>query len=251
MAHANLQHADCTRASFHGTRLTHAHLESALLVDCDLTNASLFEAQVDNADFTRVRGLTSAYNVHTVRLVRPQDVRYFESVVVPQIDRIISWERIRWLGRLHLFGASYAALVAIPFLYYLLDIFNRNVETARVWARNAGGGDESNVLAEVILRHLHPEPIPSLSLLLLISTILLGVGATIFAAACPPRIREFNREQWRDQLGHSLIHYLPFSWRYRWLRIFCLAFYIIGGVGVLIVLCSKLWNVGLFIYRNS
>jgi hypothetical protein len=66
-------------------------------------------------------------------------------------------------------------------------------------------GGPYGVGAKVILDHLHREPIPSLSLLLLISTLLLGIGATIFTLACPPRIREFNRDQWRDQLGHSLL----------------------------------------------
>jgi hypothetical protein len=61
---------------------------------------------------------------------------------------------------------------------------------------------------------------------------------------------QFNRDQWRDQLGHSLIHYLPLSWQHRWTRIVCLLLYAIGGAGVLVVLASKLWNVFWFIIAN-
>ncbi len=187
--------------------------------------------------------------MHTARAA---DVHYFDSIIVPDFEKRLSWERIRWLGRLPLFGASYSALIAIPFLYYLLDMFNRRVDVVRAWASQelANNGDHA-LTARIVLDHFHREPIPSPSLCLLISTILLGIGATIFALACPPRVREFSLDQWRDQLGHSLIHYLPLAWWHRWLRISCLACYVLGGVGVSFVIGSKLWNVFLFIVDND
>jgi uncharacterized protein YjbI with pentapeptide repeats len=250
---ARFQSAKLIRVNLRSADLRYARLVGADLIGSDLSEAEMFEAAVDRANFDGVEGLPLSKYLTTVRFEKPgTDVRYFDLAVVSRVDDILSWERIRFLGRLHLFAASYAALVVIPFMYYVLDVFNRNVDVVRAWAQaESERGGAINYVAETVLIHLHREPIPALSLTLLISTILLGAGATIFATVCPARIREFNREQWRDQLGHSLIHYLPYAWRHRWLRILCLLLYVVGGAGVALVLISKLWNVGVFIWRNS
>jgi uncharacterized protein YjbI with pentapeptide repeats len=242
----NLQSASLVRAS-----LRHATLSSADLRDANITGAEFYEAYVDSANFDKTRGVTRAKNLHTVRFQNPvADVRYFDSADIPTLTRTINWERIRFLGRVPLFAASYFTLITIPFLFYFLDIFNRRIDAVLAWASQEVKSEGIySAVARIMLDHLHRERVPELSSVLLISTILLGIGATIFLA-CPTRIREFSRDQWRDQLGHSLIHYLPLSWWYRWLCILCLCFYLIGGVGIAWVLASKLWNVFWFIIAN-
>jgi uncharacterized protein YjbI with pentapeptide repeats len=248
LSDANLAEASLCSASLRNANLANAKFESALLYKTDF-----HESYVDRANFNKARGITKALNVHTVRFQNERDhVRYFDYVIIPILERVIGWEQIRFLRRLPLFAASYSVLIAIPFLYYLLDIFNRKIDVVRAWAQQEINHSATYFPSvQAILDHLHHEPIPSLSLMLLISTFLLSIGATIFALACPPRIREFSRDQWRDELRHSLIHYLPFSWRYRWLRILCVACYMVGGLGVTYVLANKLWNVFLFIIQNS
>jgi uncharacterized protein YjbI with pentapeptide repeats len=251
---ALFQRADLTRASLVAVSMRHASLEDANLTDANLDRADFFELHADLADFTHVRGLTRAVNLHTVRLSpnTVRDVRNFETVLVPFLEKTFSWERIRFLGRLSLFGASYSALVAIPFLYYLFDIFNRKVDVIRAWAtQEVADNGVYGTAAQAVLNHLHREQVPTLSLLLLISTILLGIGATIFALLCPTRVREFSRDQWCDQFGHSLVHYWPLAWRHRRLRVLCIVLYAVGGAGVVAVLVSKLWNVFWFIVENS
>jgi len=252
---AILEHADLEDASVRRGSLRNALLTAARLNGADLDRADLFESFVDRANFDRVRGLPRARNLHTARFADAgvhADVRYFDSIVIPMPEKTLGWEHIRFIGRLPLFAASYSALIAIPLLYYLLDIFNRKVDVVRAWAmEESSNAGTWSLPARVVLDHLHREPVPSLSLLLLVSTLLLGLGATIFVLFCPTRVREFSRDQWCDQLGHSLIHYWPLSWRYRWLRLSCLLFYIAGGTGVLVVLVSKLWNVFWFIIKNG
>jgi uncharacterized protein YjbI with pentapeptide repeats len=267
LAYANLSSAVLDKATLDRAVLDNANLKSASLrgaslrganaSDADLTEArcdyaDFYECVVDNTNFDKGDGLAFAKNLQSVRLLQANDVKNFDTVIVPLLEKWIGWEHIRWLGRLPLFGASYAALIAIPFLYYLLDLFNRRIDALRAWAAVEVDRDGLyGVGAKVILDHLHREPIPGLSLLLLLSTLLLGIGATIFTLACPPRIREFNRDQWRDQLGHSLIHYLPLSWQHRWTRVTCLVLYLVGGGGVTWVLLNKLWNVFWFIVENT
>jgi hypothetical protein len=101
-----------------------------------------------------------------------------------------------------------------------------------------------------VLERLHPLPVPALSALLLISTISLAIGATIYALACPSRVKEFSRDQWSYQLGLSVVHYLADAWRRRIWRGAALFFYVAGGTGAVIVLGSKLLGVAEFLLRN-
>jgi uncharacterized protein YjbI with pentapeptide repeats len=242
---ADLRGANVNRPSFVRTSLRRANLRAAKLTNAYFRGADFFESEVSIADFERSRGLTDAKNLHSVR-VTSGDALNFDTILVPFLQRLISWERIRFLGRLPLFGASYAALAAIPIFFYLLDFFNRKVDVIRVWAsQEAADGGVATIAAKAILEHFHREAIPSLSLVLFVSTILLGAGATT------SRIREFSRDQWCDEINHSLIHYWPYSWQHLRLRLLCVVFYGFGGIGVMFVLISKLWNVFWFIVDNS
>lgn len=250
---AEFRYSNLTRASFLCASLKGADLRDANLSHAEISGADFYEALVSNANFDKVKGAVNAKNLHLVRFdPAASDARYFESALVPFYEHYISWERIRFLGRLPLFGASYATLIAIPFLYYFLDLYNRQISLIQKWAsEETSRTGPYATLANQVALHLHKEPIPELSLLLLVSTILLGIGATLFAFGCPARVREFSRDQWRDELGHSLMTYMPLSWRHPPLRFTCVALYILGVAGVLIVLSSKLLNVFNFIIENS
>lgn len=119
------------------------------------------------------------------------------------------------MGRLPLFGVSYTVLILIPILFYSLALYNDKVELIRAWAEHIVVLPDSTLprLAPFVLERLHPCPIPSLSFLLLVSTVLLAVGSTLYTFFCPSRVKEFGRDQWCDQLGHSLLHYWPLAWK--------------------------------------
>ena len=51
----------------------------------------------------------------------------------------------------------------------------------------------------MLTAHLHPIAVPSLTLDLLLFFVLLAVASTIFAMACPSRIKEFSYERWVDE----------------------------------------------------
>jgi|ERR1700730_9565612 hypothetical protein len=106
-------------------------------------------------------------------------------------------------------------------------------------------------MAQMVLQRLHPLPPPALSELLLVSTLLLASGASIYAIACPSRVKEFSRDQWKYQLGLSEVHYMAAAWSGKPWRLAALAFYILGGFGAAIVLGSKLVNVAMFIVSNQ
>jgi hypothetical protein len=105
--------------------------------------------------------------------------------------------------------------------------------------------------APLVLDCLHPRPIPSLSFVLLVSTILLAVGSTLYTFFCPSRVKEFSRDPWCDQLGHSLLHDWPLAWKHRYIRLASAACYALGGAGALWVLGTKVWHTAWFILKHS
>jgi hypothetical protein len=284
---ADLSVAFMTEADLTGANLHRANLTEANLTGANLHRANLYEAHLGRAIMDLVRGAYQAHRLETTRFTPPtpttiviplapgqrfdlgrpssmttpvpvpsdriHDAFYFETCVRPRPERWLDWEGLRGVGRLPLFGASYTALILIPILFYGLALYNDQVEVVRAWAEQVMTQPEHPLhrLASLVLARVHPRPIPQQSLLLLVSTILLAMGATLYTFFCPSRVKEFSRDQWCDQLGRSLLHYWPLAWRYRYIRLLCALCYALGGAGALWVIGTKVWRVLLFILTYS
>src|SRR5262249_23673294 len=159
-----------------------------------------------------------------------RDVHYYDRVIREWPERWADWETIRIAGRLPLFGASYSALIVIPAYLYALEVYNGKVNAARAWVQASSVPSRAS---EAIVAHLHEEPMPARWGLRLVSTILLAAASTIYALACPSRVKSFSRDQWCDEHRHSLVHYWADAWRMRSLRLACAAMYLLGGLGAL------------------
>jgi hypothetical protein len=144
-------------------------------------------------------------------------------------------------------------LILIPIVFYGLAFYNSKVELIRTWAAQVAMMPDHpmHVAAAVIVKHLHMQPIPRFSLVLLSSTVLLAAASTLYTLFCPSRIKEFSRDLWCDQLGRSLLHYWPLAWKHRWIRLVCAACYVLGGAGALWVIGAKVWNTAVFIVKHS
>jgi hypothetical protein len=261
LQHASLFHADLSHANLSHANLSHAILQCADLYETNLQGTSLYEANVYSASLRNIQKAHKAYFLETVQFRRIYgmsgqqlpDAFYFETCELPLPERWLDWERLRVVGRLPLFGASYTALILIPVLFYGLALYNDQITLVRAWAEQVMAQPEHLLhrLASLVLARLHARPIPQQSLLLLVSTVLLAIGATLYTFFCPSRVKEFSRDQWCDQLGHSLLHYWPLAWRYRYVRLLCAACYALGGAGALWVIGTKVWRVLLFILKYS
>jgi hypothetical protein len=236
---ATLNNANLTGARLAGANFSNAYLQSANLRAANVQDTNFYEATFDGAIFEDVIGTRHVRNLRTTKI--QSDVRYFDRVLREWPERWVDWEMIRIAGRLPLFGASYSALIVIPAYLYALEVYNDQVKAARAWIETS---DVPARASEAILSHLHEEPIPSRWGLLLVSTILLAAASTIYALACPSRVKSFSRDQWCDEHGHSLVHYWADAWKMRPLRLACAAMYVLGGVGASYVLITKLWCAG-------
>lgn len=262
---ANLRACDLSRANLTHTLLAGADLSGACLdaaicvaanfEGAEIAGASFKEANLSSANLKGARGAAGARDLDKVRLNRSGggDVAYFETCERGWSERWLDWEKLRTVGALPLFAASYSVLILIPVFFYGLDMFNDKVAAINAWAEQVATSSDTTLqsLAAPIRDLLHKWPIPGQSLLLLISTFLLATASTIYTFACPSRIKEFSRDQWVDQLGHSLIHYWSLSWKRKWLRLIASVCYALGGAGILWIILTKLWRVAGFIVENS
>jgi hypothetical protein len=263
---ADLQEADLSGADLHGADLHGTNLRGALLIEADLHRANLdgadlhrawlIEANLTGASLLLVGGARHVYGLETVQYTPAENtprLSYFETCDRQWPERLLDWERLRVMGCLPLFGISYAALIFIPIVFYGLALYNENIDLVQAWAQHAVTSPDHPLhrLASLILDRLHRRPIPSLSFVLLVSTILLAVGSTLYTFFCPSRIKEFSRDQWCDLLGRSLLHYWPLAWKHRYIHLACAACYGLGGLGAAWVLLWKLGHTARFILEHS
>src|SRR5262249_27931627 len=140
--HADLAESDCEQASFQasdlssadltGANFSRAQLSSSILNDANISGTNFFEATLDRARMRHIRGAPAALHLLSPFIQHP--VSYFETAVVHPVDRWLDWQRVRIAGRLPFFAVSYSALAAIPFFFYVLEIYNDKVDLVRAWA---------------------------------------------------------------------------------------------------------------------
>ncbi|MEM7245000.1 MAG: pentapeptide repeat-containing protein [Acidobacteriota bacterium] len=247
-----------------GADLGGANLVEARLANANLTMANLAEANLTGAEFGKAKGLREALLAETCR-AEPGGPSQFETVERRGLDRHWDWERVRVFGRLPLFGVSYAALILVPVMMYLLAFYNARVadlnelgvKTTAALQNYPATTPKENAQRDALLavadflQGAERQAIPSQSFLLLVSTVLLAIASTVYTIACPSRVKEFSRDQWCDQLKQPLIHYWPMCWRSAPLRVVCLVCYTLGGLGALWVLAVKVFRAGRYILEHS
>jgi uncharacterized protein YjbI with pentapeptide repeats len=228
----DLRNADLTNADLSGAVLRRAHLQEANLSHAQLQHADLFEARLSRADLQSVKGLRKARYLETA-LLGEGDPQHVETCERQPLEYWLDWERLRTLGRLPLFGLSYTTVLLVPLVMYGLAQYNDKVEYIRLIAAHLTNTADHPLspIAALTTKHLRPLPIPSQSLLLLVSSVFLAAASTIYAAACPTIVKDFSRSQWVYQLGRPLVHYWAQTWKYRWLRVVCAVCYLLGGLG--------------------
>jgi hypothetical protein len=243
-------------------------------------NAALFEygLTLGLVEFRVVIGLETSLFLHTVQVTKEgqlgidNDLRQIQSHLNLR-EKWASWERLRTLGLLPLFGVSLSALVTIPIVTFLLGAYNDQIRNVQNWAKDHAGeiaaktqkigeqlgsqqlgqqlGNEAERLLMQLAERLNEIPLPNLTFWLLISTVFLGVASTLYTLFCPARIKEFSLDRWTDELGQPALHYLPLSWGMRSLRVIVGVCYVVGGLGTLGILLVKLWWAGVYIMRNT
>ncbi len=221
--------------------------------------ASISQLAISEADLSNVKGLfgperafasldinhrVQDYHVESARFHRPWKVR---KGLIGLADRAIdvlelhaaSWERLRTIGQLRLFGVSYLAVIAIASYTLLAKWHNtRVVASAHAAAERAEALGESDLWA-TFLSALPELPTPAHLGFQLLATASLAVAATIYALRCPNEVREATEVGWTRRMDQPLWEYRSAKWSRALARYLCLVFFLVGGLYTLGYLLAR------------
>ncbi len=234
--------------SFSAVTLSSCTFNMCFFKDCDFEASAILQ----KVQFQQCQGLDSVTGLGEVVIAEPQRENLIIWPPLPLrgyrwIDRWTSWEFLGVAGRLPLFGLSTTALLAIPLLTWVIDLYNNQAAHLRRWAATYAGDLQAVPALAQAVERIQPIMMPSLMLWTLIATFLLGVASALYALCCPSRIREFTSDRWIDELRQHPIRYLPLSWEKRWLRLIVAGCYLVGGGLSLVILLHKLGGAALHI----
>jgi hypothetical protein len=223
--------------------LSGSSFKAATLQECDFTGSDWSDCDFEHAllnggKLGKIRNAHKALNLVTA--TANGFVTEFETAIRPWWKKL-DWEVVGIVGKLPLFGVSTTALVALPFYFYLIGLYNHSLGVAKHSLASSLSNTPANPLA-VAFSKLPGIPIPSLSLTALIAALLLAIGSTIYSLACPPLPRQFSLMQWRYELERSVLPYWSQAWSRQFARTVCVICYLVGGFLGVVVLGVKLYQ---------
>jgi hypothetical protein len=225
---ADLSNSTFVRSLFRGAtmmqvKFNDAHLEYADFTKCNLdgvvfSGATLISTKFDHASINRCNfdksiAISRSKGLDSTRMSPGDYIASIDELRLPVIDHLIPWQRLRTVGRLPLFGLSYGTtgilFTYFTYLSYWHDLMGKAI---KVINKIEPEGDVAEYLQTV--RDWTAQVGPSThSLLLLIATLSLGTGATLYLLGCPSKIQSFNIDEWEFSHGKPRIHYLASGWR--------------------------------------
>ena len=211
LSNSVLRHSHLSKANLSRANLTGADLRNVRLVKADLSAAKLWGADLTRAILTNSRLIGT--RLALVKFDRDHPVQYdgTDSVQIALRDRF-NWSTLRAIGRLPLFGVSWASLavaLALTSSKPLCSICPFGVAQRLSW--------------------------------ILTSTLLLVLGTTLYRLACPSIIQEFSENEWVDQNKNPRLVYMRQAWRRRPLQLITLLLTASGGLLAAWLVGSRVW----------
>ncbi len=222
----NLNKADLSLANCKGTSFLSAELSDAKFLKANCQYAAFSLALLSNANFFGSDLRFASFEGSDLSSAKFKDVKMgptnllriaFESPHQPlhdftdtiQSSYWLDWGSLRWVGKLPLFSASYTTLgFSIAYINCVAAI-NRS---------------------QAIDFLKYPIEVPHRISSILIASILMAIGSTLYALFCPSRVQEFAETQWVEEFGHSRLQYFSDSWRRRGLLYATCFFTMLGGL---------------------
>ena len=208
---ADLRDVDLRRADLSGANLYRANLFDSVLYKANLCGTKLQSARLTQCRFTNalIDERTNLRDVEFGQSHDPQLDRATRIKFARRRHRVLDWAKIRAIGTWPLFGVSYTALVASLLVINGIAFLNEHqpLETLD-----------------------YPLPLPERAVHLLISSLLLAVGSSIFKGLCPSPVRRYSETEWLFELGHSVLLYRSETVQRWWAQVATLLFVVPGGL---------------------
>ncbi len=228
---ANLDSANLRDADLSGANLDSVDVSNANLTDANLSGAYLRGANLTNASVDGVSGLEQSSFLTEARFGNDhrnlEDGSSYLSVRVR--DRWLNWGRLRGIGQFPLFGVSWISLVT-----------SVTVLNTIAWV------NETKLLEPWIT---HSVPVPRRMAWLVVSSLLLVAGSTLYWVTCPKRVQAFSEEQYVEEHRQSRLLYLGESWSRRWLQWPTLLFTVTGGLSGFALALERIYVAADYIWR--
>lgn len=242
---SQLNDAQCVNARFVRANFEKAHLKAAVLRKAVFRRARLgladvSEARISDAILAGARGLFG----HN-RAVASTPIREHESQNAVYHGKwdFLSWERLRVIGGLRLFGVSYLSIAAITLYAAIARQYNTAAESARATALDAqNAGDATVSFWSRVLSELPRIPLPAHLGNQLMATIAVAAAATLYAFACPAEVKEANEVRWTRAMGQPLWEYRSANWSDPWARYISGTLFAAGGGYSIYYLMHRSWN---------
>lgn len=247
----SLENADLSQAVFlkctlYGACLDGADLARAQFLSCDLRGSkirttdvrytTLIDSSLDGSDFSDTTGFSQIRGLQTCRVEDCDTDVHFEMARCRSLDRIVSWSKLRFVGRLRLFLPSYAALVTSVVVMTLMGYFNEKLSIVRDLSSSAvNQGILSETIGNRIVELAHPWHATWRHVVVLIATLCIAVASTLFLF-CPSRVREFTIDQWVFSAKRPSFEYHTETWAHPLARACCATAYAVGGLSSMVLL---------------
>ncbi|MEX2283205.1 MAG: pentapeptide repeat-containing protein [Gemmatimonadota bacterium] len=165
-----LDRAFFASSNLRSTTFRNCHLKGTSFRWADLTGTSWHYSRIDSN--TRFDG-----TIWDADHDAPNDGS--DVIEVPRFNRLVNWRSARVIGHLPLFAGAYILMTVAVSIY-----------TGIAWLNDS----------RIVSTFSYPIPFPPRLTAVLWGSALLAVGTTIFEIACPPRVKEFSRTQWVEEL---------------------------------------------------
>lgn len=260
---ADLTNGDFAECSFRGSNLAGTQFQASCLgradfSDCNLRGANFSSAYLSKANFRgasiaackfdNTTGLSRVRGLESTRLGPHDDLPSTEGIKVGVLDVLVPWQRLRTLGRLPLFIPSYVTAGLLITYFSSISFWNQWMERLHNMLIKTVPNSELTKIVAVMVSEA-AKITPSLhTLLLLIATMSLGIGASLYLIFCPSRIQAFSIDEWEFSNGRPRIHYIASGWRLPTARIACALAYLVGGSVAAYLVIYNLIRYFLFIF---
>jgi hypothetical protein len=229
--------------------LNGSKFKSCFIMECNLSGSDWNGCDFEGATFNggtlaRIKNANKALNLFSVKI--HGTATEFETAE-RSFWMWLDWERLGTVGKLPLFGVSATVLVAMPLYFYFLAHYNHSLTTLKNSINSSLPSAVASPLAAA-LGKLPPLPIPSLSLVTLISAFSLALGSSLYSFFGPSLPKQFSLAQWQYQQQQPTLPYLVQSWSKQVVRMTCAFFYLVGGGCGLFVLSVKLYQTARYIW---
>jgi len=214
-------------AKFDDSKLAGANFSGTDLTGASFHRADVSGININGAKLIGARGLFG--KGRAIARTKPIEEYAAQTAIYGWQDDLATWERLRIIGSLRLFGVSYLTVIAIVLYATFAKWYNPLAAHARDSARTMSeiATDAVPIWVNVLSR-LPDLPLPTHLGWQLLATLSVAAAATLYAICCPSEVQEQSEVRWTRAMNQPLWEYRSANWSRLLARYLCLLLFLAG-----------------------